>query len=602
MEFRNIAIIAHVDHGKTTLVDGMLRQCRVFAEHESVTDRVMDSMDLERERGITITSKNTSIEYGGVKINIVDTPGHSDFSGEVERVLSMVDGAMLLVDASEGPLPGTRFVLRKAMGAGLKIIVCVNKIDRSDAQPEVVLQAVYDLFIDLGADDEQLEFPVLYAVAKQGRAHLALGDGSTDLRPLLDTIVKHVPSPPKPPRDGNAQLLITNLDYDAYVGRLCLGRLIGGNMKKNSTGVWFGQEETKNVKIPMVYSWRGLKRYEVEEAEAGDIVAISGIEGVTVGDTVSVGDDPQPLPRLRVDEPTLGMTFTINTSPLAGREGKFVTGRQLSDRLEREMLSNVSLRLEISDRSEVFRVFGRGELQLGILIEQMRREGFELTISRPEVLKKTIDGKLHEPFEKAFFDLPDDTVGAITQLMAARKGDMLDLVQDGSGRSRLTYRIPSRGLIGVRGEMLTITRGMGELNAEFDSWDLDVGFIQPRLNGTLVADRSGKTTTYGLFGLQPRGTLFVGPGEEVYEGMIVGEHSRANDLNVYAAREKQLTNFRTTAADEKQILYPPRQITLEYAMEFIDEDEWVEVTPKSIRLRKKELNSNRRSLHRGERE
>jgi len=601
MEFRNIAIIAHVDHGKTTLVDGMLRQCKAFAEHESVADRVMDSMDLERERGITIASKNTAVIYEGVKINIVDTPGHSDFSGEVERVLSMVDGAMLLVDASEGPLPGTRFVLRKAMAAGLKVIVCINKIDRQDARPTEILQQVYDLFIDLGADDAQLEFPVLYAVAKQGRAHREIGDGNADLRPLLDTIVSYLPCPPVVPPDAPAQLLITNLDYDPYVGRLALGRLIGGNLRKGASATWFGVDETKAVRLPMVYTWRGLRRHEVDEAVAGDIVAVSGIEHITVGDTVSTGSDPQPLPRLKVDEPTIGMTFTINTSPLSGREGKYVTGRQLKERLEREMISNVSLRLEEQDRSEVFRVYGRGELQLAILIEQMRREGFEMSVSRPEVLKKTVNGQLLEPFERATFDVPDEAVGGITQLMAARKGEMLELDQDGSGRSRMTYRIPSRGLIGVRGEMLTMTRGLGELVSEFDSWDADVGFIQTRVKGTLVADRTGKTTTHALFNLQPRGILFVGVGEEIYEGMVVGEHTRENDLNVNACREKQLNNIRTTAADEKQILSPPRAITLEYALEFIDDDEWVEITPKNIRLRKRILAGNQRSIVRGER-
>ncbi len=601
MQFRNIAIIAHVDHGKTTLVDGLLRQCRVFNEHEQVQDRVMDSMDLERERGITITSKNTAVEYGGFKINIVDTPGHSDFSGEVERVLSMVDGVVLLVDASEGPLPGTRFVLRKAMAAGLKVLVLLNKIDRPDARPPEVLSAVYDLFIDLGADDAQLEFPVLYAVAKQGRAHVELGDDSKDLRPLLDAILQHMPAPKTPAPDAPPQLLVTNLDYDPYVGRLALGRLVGAPLKKGAAVVWFGADETKNTRLPYLYSWRGLKRYEVDEAEPGDIVAVAGVEGITVGDTVSAGPDAFALPRLKVDEPTIGMTFTINTSPLSGREGKYVTGRQLKERLEREMISNVSLRLEELDRSEVFRVYGRGELQLAILIEQMRREGFELSVSRPEVLKKTIDGKLLEPWEKCTFDVPDESVGTITQMLAARKGQLLDLVSDGSGRSRLTYHVPSRGLIGVRGEMLTATRGLGEQVSEFDGWHDDAGFIMARQHGTLVADRHGKTTTYALFALQPRGVMFVGVGEEIYEGMVVGEHSRDNDLNVHACREKQLNNIRTTAADEKQILTPPRQITLEYALEFIDDDEWVEITPKNIRIRKRILEGNKRSIVRGER-
>jgi len=598
MGFRNLAIIAHVDHGKTTLVDAILHQTRTFAEHEQVVDRVMDSMDLERERGITIASKNTAVTYGGHRINIVDTPGHADFGGEVERVLSMVEAAMLLVDASEGPLPQTRFVLRKAMDAGLTLLVCINKIDRPDARTEAVLQEVYDLFIDLDADEDQLEFPVLYSCARDGVAHHELGDDSDDLRPLLDAIVEHVPPPLE--EHGDPQLLVTNLDYDPYVGRLCLGRLRGGSLRKGQQYRWFGLEQEKNVRISLLYSWQGLTRQEVDEAHAGDIVAIAGIEGITVGDTVAGGDDPQPLPRVQVDEPTIGLTMTINTSPLSGREGKFLTARQIRERLERELLHNVSLKVEPGDTAESFKLYGRGELQLSVLVEQMRREGFEMSLSRPQVrTKEDDDGNVLEPYEEVTLDVPDEAVGAMTQQMAARKGTMRDLITDGSGRSRLVYRIPSRGLIGFRGQMLTETRGEGVVNTLFDGWDLHAGPIERRKNGAIVADRAGKTTSYSLFHLQPRGTLFVHPGTEVYEGMIVGEHIRENDLNVNAVRGKQLTNFRAAGADEKTVIAPPKIHSLEEAMEFIDDDEWVEVTPTSIRLRKRVLPSNQRSIIRG---
>ena len=559
----------------------------------------MDSMDLERERGITITAKNTAVIYRDTKINIVDTPGHADFGGEVERVLSMVDGAILLVDASEGPLPQTRFVLRKAMAAGLTLMVCLNKIDRPDARTDEVLQEVYDLFIELDADDDQLEFPVLYACAKDGVAHAELGDDSEDLRPLLDAIIKHVPAPAVGGGE-ESRLLVTNLDYDPYVGRLCLGRLEGAPLKKNVEAMWFGEHKQKRVRPQLIYTWRGLKRQEVDIAQPGDIVAFAGIPEITVGDTLATGDDPQPLPRIRVDEPTIGIGFNINTSPLSGKEGKSLTSRQIKERLERELLSNVSLKTEENDTDESIMVYGRGELQLAILIEQMRREGFELTLSRPQVLKKEIDGVLHEPYEIATLDVPDDAVGSCTQKLAARKGSMQDMVQDGSGRTKLVYRIPSRGLIGYRGEMLTDTRGEGILNTLFDGWGQDMGFIQGRIRGAMVADRSGKTTAYALYHLQPRGELFVKPQTEVYEGMIVGLHVRNNDLNVNVVKGKQLTNIRSAGADEKLILAPPRQLTLESAMDFIDDDERVEVTPTSIRLRKKVLASNMRSIVRGE--
>jgi GTP-binding protein len=596
MEFRNIAIIAHVDHGKTTLVDGMLRQCNAFASHEQVDDRVMDSMDLERERGITITSKNTAVTYQDTRINILDTPGHADFGGEVERVLSMVEGALLLVDASEGPLPQTRFVLRKAMDAGLTLMLVINKIDRGDARPEEVLQEVYDLFIDLDASEEQLEFPVFYAIARDGIAMAELGGDSQTLEPLLDAIVEHIPAPrPSPVPTNGPQLLVTNLGYDSYVGRLAIGRLFGAPLVRNRAATLFAADGRKQVKTQLVYTWRGLQRIEVDEALPGDVVAVAGIEDITVGDTLCQGDDPQPLPRITVDEPTIGMTFSINNSPFAGKDGKYLTARQIRERLDRELLSNVSLRVEETETRESFKVFGRGELQLAVLVEQMRREGYELTLSRPEVVKKEEGETLLEPYEEVHLDVPDDAVGTMTQKLSARKGQLVDMVQDGSGRSRLVYRIPARGLIGFRGEFLTDTRGEGILNSLFDGWDDDVGPMLHRANGAIVADRKGTATTYALFKLQPRGTLFVGPGEDVYEGMIIGQNARENDLNVDCTKAKQLTNFRSAGADEKQILAPPRQITLERAMEFIDHDELVEVTPKHIRLRKKELRTNMRS-------
>ena len=602
MDIRNIAIIAHVDHGKTTLVDGLLHQCHTFQTHQQVADRVMDSMDLERERGITIASKNTAVFYEGTKINIVDTPGHADFGGEVERVLSMVEGAVLLVDAAEGPLPQTRFVLRKAMEAGLHMTVVVNKIDRPDARAPEVLDEVYDLFIDLDADEDQLEFPVLYACARDGYARAELeGPESGDLRPLLDTIVSGVPAPAgSDEENAPSQVLITNLDYDNYVGRLALGRLRGAPLKRNGAAVWFYDGGQKNVRTQLIYTWRGLKRHEVDEALPGDIVALAGIENITVGDTVSAGETPRALPRLVVDEPTIGMLFGMNDSPMSGREGKFLTSRQIRERLEREVTANVSLRLD--ETPDGMMVYGRGELQLAVLIEQMRREGFELTIGRPVVLRKEIgEGEFLEPYEEVTLDVPDEHVGSITQHMAARKGMMNDMITDGTGRTRLVYRVPSRGLIGFRGQFLTDTRGEGVMNTLFDGWDEDVGFIQGRANGALVADRSGKTTAYSLFNLQNRGELFVGSGVDVYEGMIVGVNKRENDLNVNAVRPKQLTNIRSAGADEKTILSTPLQLTLESAMDFIDDDERIEITPTKIRLRKKTLAANMRSIVRGER-
>ena len=603
MEFRNIAIIAHVDHGKTTLVDGLLRQCHAFAAHEALTDRVMDSGDLERERGITITAKNTAVFYRDVKINILDTPGHADFGGEVERVLSMVEGALLLVDASEGPLPQTRFVLRKALQAGLKVVLVINKIDRPDARIPAVIEQVYDLFIDVGADESQLDFPIRYACARDGVAHVELGDSNTDLTPLLDVIVDYLPSPrPSPVPCDAAQILITNLDYDNYVGRLGIGRLFNRPLRKGQSGQFYGLNGQRTAKPQVLYTWRGLRRHEVDEAMPGDVVAIAGIEELTVGDTFSAGAEPTPLPRIVVDEPTIGMTFAHNNSPYAGRDGKFLTARQIRERLEREVMSNVSLRLQDTDTREAIKVFGRGELQLGILVEQMRREGFELTLSRPEVVVREIDGVLSEPYESVSMDVLDDQVGWVTQRLAARKGQMTDMVADGSGRTRLVYRIPTRGLIGFRGEFLTETRGEGVMNSLFDGWDAHVGQILTRANGALVNDRTGTSTAYALFNLQERGTMFIGPSEDSYEGMIVGENARENDMNVDITKAKQLTNFRTTSADEKMVLTPPRKMTLERAMEFIEEDELIEVTPTAIRLRKRVLQKNLRSVVRRERD
>ena len=596
---RNIAIIAHVDHGKTTLVDGLLAQAGTFAAHEEVEDRVMDSMDLERERGITILAKNTAVQVGDVKINIVDTPGHADFGGEVERVLKMVDGAILLVDASEGPLPQTRFVLRKALEAGLKIMVCINKIDRPDARIQEVENEVYDLFIDLDAEEDQLEFPMIYACAKEGWCTEDPDQKGEDLSPLFTTIIDFFPEPAGD-SDATLQFLVTQLDYDSYVGRLAIGRIVNGTLKQRDELLLCGEEGDKKVKVNQLYTWKGLRRTETTEAEAGEIIAIAGISELNIGDTLTAIDDPKPLPRTKVDEPTIGITILANTSPFSGREGKYVTARQIRERLEKEMLHNVALKLEDGPNMEAMKVYGRGELQLAILIEQMRREGFEMCISKPEVLVRDEGGKKTEPYELAAMDFPDTFIGVVTEKMNLRKGRMVEMKQAGSGRVRIEFRVPSRGLIGFRGEYLNDTRGQGILNTLYDGYDEYAGYIPYRLNGSLVADRKGKTTTYALFGLQPRGKLMVGVGVDVYEGMIVGECARENDLNVDATKAKQLTNFRSAGADEKQILAPPMQMTLEKAMEFIAEDELVEITPENIRLRKKVLQASGRSVVRGE--
>ncbi|HYO16655.1 MAG TPA: translational GTPase TypA [Thermoanaerobaculia bacterium] len=593
-DIRNLAIIAHVDHGKTTLVDAMLWQSGIFREHETVMERVMDSIDLEREKGITIMAKNTAISYRGTRINIVDTPGHADFGGEVERTLKMVDGVMLLVDASEGPLPQTRFVLRKALEAGLPPIVVVNKIDRPDARPAEVLNEVYDLFIDLDATEEQLEFPVLYANARAGRCRLEPDGDEHTLEPLFDEILRSVP-PPRFDPETPLQLLLTNLDYDDYVGRLAIGRIFNGRVRKAQDVAVCRRDGTVSpARISILYGYEGLRRIEIPEAGPGDIVALAGIEEVNIGETVSDREDPRPLPPILVDEPTISMVFAINDSPFSGREGRHVTSRKLKERLEKETLTNVSIRVEPTDSPDAFKVSGRGELQLAILIEMMRREGYELGVGKPEVITRRIDGQLHEPMELLVVDCPEEFIGVVTQQMGVRKGRMTKMINHGSGRVRMEFRIPSRGLIGFRSEFLTDTRGTGILNHLFDGWDVWQGEIAHRINGALVSDRAGRATAYAIEGLQPRGELFVSPGDEVYEGMVVGENARPNDLDVNITKEKKLTNMRASGSDDMIRLVPPRLMNLEQALEFIKEDELVEVTPAAFRLRKRVLAANRR--------
>ena len=596
---RNIAIIAHVDHGKTTLVDHMLRQAGTFRSNEEVVDRVMDSMDLERERGITILSKNTGVFYKDHKINIVDTPGHADFGAEVERVLTMVEGALLLVDASEGPLPQTRFVLGKALDAGLEVMVCINKIDRPDARSAEVLDEVYDLFIDLGADDTQIEFPVFYACAKEGYCHTENKLEPGDLKPLFDAIIDHVPAPKGDP-DALPQVLITELDHDTYVGRLAIGRVINGTIERNKEYALAGVDGISKVKVVQLSTFEGLARVPTEAVAAGDVVAIAGIAALTIGDTLTDLADPQPLKRLTIDEPTMGITFGANTGPLVARDGKKVTAREIRSRLEHEAMHNVSIRVEQGSSPDTIRVMGRGELQLAILMEQMRREGFEMCVSKPEVRIIETDGAKQEPYEKARLDFPELYMGVVTEKLNIRKGRMLDMHHTGSGRIVCTFRVPVRGLIGFRGEYLNDTRGEGILNTIFDGYDEYAGHIPYRKNGSLVSDRSGSSNAYALFNLQTRGTMFIGVSEDVYEGMIVGENARENDMNVNPAKAKQLTNVRAAGSDEKLILAPPAQLTLERALEYIAEDELVEITPNHIRLRKRILPANQRSVIRGE--
>ncbi len=591
---RNVAIVAHVDHGKTTLVDAMLRQSGIFRKNEEVAERVMDSNDLERERGITILAKATGIHYHGAKINIVDTPGHSDFGGEVERALKLVDGVMLLVDASEGPLPQTRYVLMKALEARLPPIVVINKIDRPDARIQEVLNEVYDLFIDLDAVEDQLGFPVIYTNAKEGIAKMDPQGEETDLRTLFDAIMNHIPAPQGDP-DGVLQLLVANLDYSDYLGRLAIGRVFNGTLRHgDEVSIAKLDGSFHKTKITKLYSFEGLKRVDETVGSFGDILAIAGVEGITIGETVTSAVDPQPLPHIQIDEPTIAMTFTINTSPFAGREGQYVTSRNLRDRLDKELLTNVSIRVEEAGGPDAFKVMGRGELQLAILIEMMRREGFELAVGKPEILTKSIDGKLSEPLERLVIDCPEEFIGTVIEKLGRRKGKMEKMVNHGSGRVRLEFLVPSRGLIGLRSEMLTDTRGTAIMNSLFSGYIEWQGEIAMRPTGSLVADRAGKTTGHAIFNLQERGEMFVSPATEVYMGMIVGENSRDSDLNVNIVKEKKLTNMRASSADEAIRLVPPRLLNLEQAIEFVREDELVEVTPQSIRLRKKILKANQR--------
>ncbi|MBW4053257.1 MAG: translational GTPase TypA [Proteobacteria bacterium] len=586
---RNIAIIAHVDHGKTTLVDCLLRQSGTFAAHERLTERVMDSNDIERERGITILAKNCAIEYGGTRINIVDTPGHADFGGEVERVLSMVDGVLLLVDAVEGPMPQTRFVTRKALALGLKAIVVVNKIDRPGARPGWVVDQTFELFDKLGATDEQLDFPVIYASALQGWAGTDHLERRPDMSALFEAILKHVP-PPAADSALPLQLQISTLDYNNYVGRIGIGRIRRGSIRPGQTVVLrHGEEDRGPGKIGQVLSFTGLERRPVEEASAGDIVAITGIEEVNIGLTICDPQSPEGLPPIRVDEPTLAMNFQVNSSPFAGREGKFVTSRQIRERLYRELQSNVALRVEDTEEPDVFRVSGRGELHLTILIENMRREGYELAVSRPQVLTRIIDGEVHEPYEALTVDVEDTNQGAVMEALGARRAELTDMAMDGNGRVRLDYRVPARGLIGFQGEFLTLTRGTGLISHIFDGFAPVKGDIPDRHNGVLVSNEQGEAVAYALFNLQERGRLFVSPGEKLYEGMVIGIHSRDNDLVVNPIKTKKLTNIRAAGKDDAILLTPPIPLTLEYAVEFIADDELVEVTPVSLRIRKRFL-------------
>jgi GTP-binding protein len=590
----NIAIIAHVDHGKTTLVDAMLRQSGTFRANEAVAERVMDSNDLERERGITILAKNTALYYHDNKINIVDTPGHADFGGEVERALKMVDGVLLLVDASEGPLPQTRYVLSKALEAKLTPLVVINKIDRPDARPQEVLDEVYDLFIDLDAHEDMLDFPVLYTNGKVGTATLDLATPGTDLQPLFEQIVRTIPVAKGDP-EGPLQILVTNLDYSDYLGRLAIGRVFNGTMR---TGEQYNVARLdggfSTHKITKLFSFSGLKRIDIDETQTGDIVAIAGIPGITIGETFCDLENPKPLPGIKIDEPTIAIQFNVNNSPFAGREGRWVTSRNLRDRLDKELLTNVSLKMQETGSPDTFKVLGRGELQLAILIEIMRREGFEMMVSRPEIVTKRIDGQLMEPVEQLMIDIPESFVGTVIEKLGPRKGEMTKMTNHGSGRVRMEFRIPSRGLIGLRSEMLTETRGTIVMNAILDGYIDYQGEIPQRVSGALISDRQGTTTTYALDGLQDRGTLFVPDGAEVYEGMVIGEHSRDNDIDVNCVREKKMSNMRASGSDEAIRLVPYRNLTLEQSIEFIADDELVEVTPKSLRLRKRILQANRR--------
>jgi GTP-binding protein len=594
LSIRNIAIIAHVDHGKTTLVDAMLQQSGTFRSNEHHVERVMDSNELERERGITILAKNTAIFYHDVKINIVDTPGHSDFGGEVERALKMVDGVMLLVDASEGPLPQTRYVLTKALEANLPPIVVINKIDRPDARPQEVLNEIYDLFIDLDAREDQLDFPILYTNAKEGTASTDIKGGGENLQPLFEAILKTIPLPQGDPK-GPLQILVANLDYSDYLGRLAIARVFNGTMYTGEDVVIAKLDGTmQKTKITKLFSFAGLKRTDITETVLGDIVAVAGVEGITIGETITDALNPAPLPPIVIDEPTIAMMFTVNNSPFAGREGTYVTSRNLRERLAKELLTNVSLRVEDMETTDSFKVLGRGELQLSITIEMMRREGYELMVGKPEIVTKRIDGKLMEPVEHLTVDVPEGFVGVVMEQLGSRKGEVTNMHNHGYGRVRIEFRVPSRGLIGLRSQLLTDTRGTIVMNSLFDGYTEWQGDIPHRPTGALIADRAGTSTAYALWGLQERGELFLGAGVELYEGMIVGENAKDDDLDVNAVREKKLTNMRASTADEAIRLVPFRSLNLEQAIEFISDDEYVEITPKSLRLRKKVLQSNKR--------
>ena len=593
-KFRNIAIIAHVDHGKTTLVNSMLKQSGTFKAHQDVEDRVMDSLDLEKERGITITAKNTAIYFNDIKINILDTPGHADFGGEVERSLNLVDGALLLVDASEGPLPQTRFVLKKALDKNLPVIVVINKIDRDDARIDIVINEIYDLFIDLDASDKQIEFPIIYTNAKLGVAHNELDSKSNNIIPLFESIIENIEGP-LALDDHKTQFLITSLDYDSYVGQIAVGRVNNGKLSMNEKySLCTHDENISDQKFSALYTFQGLKKIQVNEVEAGDIIALAGVDNISIGDTISDNEDPLPLPRITVDEPTVSMLFYVNNSPFAGKDGKFLTTRHLSERLDKETLSNVSLQVISTNRADVFEVRGRGELQMAILIETMRREGYEFMVSKPQVITKEENGKIVEPMEKVFLDIPEDKVGVLTEKLSKRKGRMINLQNHGSGRVNLEFSIPSRGLIGFRSQFMTDTQGAGIMNKLFDGHAPWFGPIPQRNSGALVADRNGKVTTYACVGMVDRGELFLDVGTEVYDGMIIGERNRDGDLNINITREKKLTNMRAAGSDNTITLRPPKQLSLDQCIEFIAEDELVEVTPLNIRLRKMELDQNKR--------
>jgi len=595
-QIRNVAIVAHVDHGKTTLVDFMLRQAGIFRANELLVERVMDSNDLEREKGITILAKNTAVTWQGVKINIVDTPGHADFGGEVERALRLVDGVLLLVDAAEGPLPQTRFVLSKALALGLPSVLVVNKVDRQDARAKEVLDLVYSLYIDLGANEHQIDFPVIYTIAREGRAAHTVKDAfeSTSLKPLFDAIMSHIPAPP-PGEHESLQMLVDNLDYDDYVGRLAIGRVSSGVIREGQPIAVIREEgKISPAKVVRLYAYEGLKRSEVKEAGVGEIVCIAGAEEIGIGDTICTPDIPLPLPRISVEEPTMSMVFKVNDGPFAGKEGKYVTSRNIRERLYREAYKNVSIRVEDTESPDSFKVVGRGELQLAVIVENMRREGYELTVSNPEPILREINGDTHEPMEILVCDLPNDSVGGVTQNMGPRKGRMIDMQPVGSGRTRLQFRVPARGLIGFRGEFLTLTRGEGIMSSYFDGYEPWQGRIEKRKNGAIVADRVGEVVAYAANYCQERGALFVKPGDAVYPGMIVGEHSHEGDMDYNICKEKKLTNIRAAGRDENVMLTPPREMGLEIALEWIAEDELVEVTPQSVRLRKKFLDPNAR--------